>query len=91
MYALRDIIPPATRASIANGASAVADTTRTVISYGGSTLWIIASSALLLGVPWALAWSEELGYIEMEKEMKMREMGGEVGSPCPAPFASKGG
>jgi import receptor subunit TOM22 len=31
-----------------------------------------------LGVPWALAFAEEQQMVEMEKEMKMREMGGEV-------------
>jgi import receptor subunit TOM22 len=29
-------------------------------------------------VPWALAFAEEQQMIEMEKEMKMRDMGGEV-------------
>jgi hypothetical protein len=32
----------------------------------------------LLGVPWALAFAEEQQMVEMEKEMKMRDMGGEV-------------
>ena len=48
------------------------------LSIGGKTLWVISSSALLLGVPWALAWGEEQQVLEMEKEMKMREMGSEV-------------
>jgi hypothetical protein len=38
----------------------------------------VSTSALLLGVPWALAYVEEQQVVEMEKEMKMREMGGEV-------------
>lgn len=41
-------------------------------------MWVISTSALILGVPWALAWAEEQQVLEMEKEMKMREMGGEV-------------
>ena len=45
---------------------------------GGKTLWVVSTSALLLGVPWALAFSEEQQVIEMEKEQKMREMGNEV-------------
>jgi import receptor subunit TOM22 len=38
----------------------------------------VSTSALLLGVPWALAFAEEQQMVEMEKEMRMREMGGEV-------------
>lgn len=45
---------------------------------GGKTLWVLSTSALLLGVPWALAFAEEQQVIEMEKEQKMREMGNEV-------------
>lgn len=43
---------------------------------------MITTSALILGVPWALAWAEEQQVMEMEKEMKMREMGGEVRFLC---------
>lgn len=32
----------------------------------------------MLGVPWALAFAEEQQMVEMEKEMRAREMGGEV-------------
>lgn len=48
------------------------------LHFSGRTFWIISSSALLLGIPWALAWSEEQQMLEMEKEMKMREVGGDV-------------
>ena len=57
------------------------------LSIGGKTLWVISSSALLLGVPWALAWGEEQQVLEMEKEMKMREMGSEVRSFSSPPFS----
>lgn len=39
---------------------------------------MLTTSALLLGVPWALAFAEEQQMVEMEKEMRMREMGGEL-------------
>jgi import receptor subunit TOM22 len=45
----------------------------------------VSTSALLLGVPWALAFAEEQQMVEMEKEMKMRESGQEV---CSRPFKS---
>lgn len=45
---------------------------------GGKTLWVVSTSALLLGVPWALAWSEEQQMMEMEREMKMQQSANEV-------------
>lgn len=39
---------------------------------------MVSTSALLLGVPWALAFAEEQQLVEMEKEMRMREMGSDV-------------
>ena len=46
--------------------------------FSGKTLWVISTSALLLGVPWALAFAEEQQMVEMEKEMRMRESGEQV-------------
>jgi import receptor subunit TOM22 len=48
------------------------------LSFSGKALYVLSTSALLLGVPWALAFAEEQQMVEMEKEMRMREMGGEV-------------
>ncbi|KAI1505584.1 mitochondrial outer membrane translocase complex, subunit Tom22 [Biscogniauxia marginata] len=78
LYALRDIVPPQTRGYIAGKISSATSTVKSILSFSGKTLWVISSSALLLGVPWALAWAEEQQVLEMEKEMKMREMGGEI-------------
>jgi import receptor subunit TOM22 len=41
-------------------------------------LWVIGTSALLLGVPWAIAFADEQQIMEMEAEMKAREAGGEL-------------
>ena len=38
----------------------------------------MSTSALLVGVPWALAFAEEQQVLEMEKEQKMRDLGNEV-------------
>ncbi|KAH8168043.1 hypothetical protein CIB48_g225 [Xylaria polymorpha] len=78
LYALRDIVPPQTRGYIANVVSTASDAVKSALSFGGKSLWVISSSALLLGIPWALAWAEEQQVLEMEKEMKMREMGGDL-------------
>jgi len=45
---------------------------------GGKTLWVVSTSALLLGVPWALAYAEEQQMVEMEREMKMQQSANEV-------------
>ncbi|KAI4865263.1 Tom22-domain-containing protein [Hypoxylon rubiginosum] len=78
LYALRDIIPPTTRNSIASKFNATTGAVKSVLSFGGKTLWVLGTSALIIGVPWTLAWAEEQQVIEMEKEMKMREMGGDI-------------
>ncbi|KAI1384750.1 mitochondrial import translocase, subunit Tom22 [Hypoxylon trugodes] len=93
LYALRDIIPPHTRTSINNKVTATTNAISSVLSFSGKTLWVLSTSALLLGVPWALAWAEEQQVMEMEKEMKMREMGGELlaGGAGADPLALPGG
>ncbi|KAI0540831.1 mitochondrial outer membrane translocase complex, subunit Tom22 [Xylaria digitata] len=78
LYALRDIVPPQTRGYISNTISTASNAVKSALSFSGKTLWVISSSALLLGIPWALAWAEEQQVLEMEKEMKMREMGGDL-------------
>ncbi|KAH0013523.1 hypothetical protein KCU78_g9162, partial [Aureobasidium melanogenum] len=46
--------------------------------YGGKTLWVVSTSVLLLGVPWALAFAEEQQMAEMEREMKMQQSANEL-------------
>lgn len=38
----------------------------------------MSTSALLLGVPWALAFSEEQQVLEMEREMRMQQGANEL-------------
>ncbi|KAI1108310.1 mitochondrial outer membrane translocase complex, subunit Tom22 [Nemania sp. NC0429] len=78
LYALRDIVPPQTRGYIANTVSTAGNAVKSVLSFSGKTLWIISSSVLLLGIPYTLAWTEEQSMLDMENEMKMREMGGDL-------------
>ncbi|KAH8754007.1 mitochondrial outer membrane translocase complex, subunit Tom22 [Hyaloscypha finlandica] len=81
LLALRDIIPPTTRSYISNKVETTAGWIKSGLLFGGKTLWVVSTSALLLGVPWALAFAEEQQMVEMEKEMKMRDMGGELLNP----------
>ena len=79
--ALRDIIPPSTRASISHTFTSAYGYASTGLLWGGKALWVIGTSALLLGVPWALAYAEEQQYLEMEREMKMQQQTSELLTP----------
>ena len=73
--ALKDIVPPKTRTKLYNFTSSVADATSTGVTYGGKGMWVIISSVLLLGVPYALALSEEQALMEAERQQGMMQEG----------------
>jgi hypothetical protein len=66
------MIPPKQRTAVAN----TFNTTYSYLSSGlllsGKTIWVLSTSALLFGVPWALAFSEEAQMMEMERERMMQ-------------------
>lgn len=68
LSALRDIIPPKARARISGATSSLVSATSTTVTYGGKSLWVLATSILLLGIPYALALGEEQQYIEEERQ-----------------------
>ena len=72
------MLPPSTRRRIASTTAAVTGYVKSGLLYGGKTLWVVSTSALLLGVPFAFAFAEEQQMVEMEKEQRMREMNNEV-------------
>lgn len=41
-------------------------------------MWVVSTSALMIGIPWALAFVDEQSVLEMEAEQKARESAGEV-------------
>ena len=45
---------------------------------GGKTLWVVSTAAMMVGIPWALAFTEEAQMVEMEKEMRMQQTANEV-------------
>jgi import receptor subunit TOM22 len=51
---------------------------KTTLSFAGRAAWTISVSALLVGVPFALAYGEDQNFAAMEQEQRMRELGGEV-------------
>ncbi|KXS96560.1 hypothetical protein AC578_1965 [Pseudocercospora eumusae] len=78
VYALKDIVPPTYRKHVSNVASTGYSFVSKSASFSGKALWVISTSALLLGVPWALAFSEEQQLQEMEREMRMQQSANEL-------------
>ncbi|CUS10580.1 unnamed protein product [Tuber aestivum] len=72
--ALKDMIPLKQRTYISNGFSKTYNFFSKGFTLGGKTLWILSTSALVLGVPFAVAITDEQQVVEMEKEMKMNQM-----------------
>lgn len=75
LYALRDIVSPTTRKRIV-------ETWRTSTSYAtwggklaGNAVWVITTSALLVGLPLALAIENETMMVQQEKEMMAQQQG----------------
>ncbi|KAK3703440.1 mitochondrial import receptor subunit Tom22 [Vermiconidia calcicola] len=76
--ALKDIVPPTYRKKLSNASSTGYGWAAKALGMGGKTLWVVSTSALLLGVPWALAFSEEQQVQEMEREMRMQQSANEL-------------
>ncbi|CAK39909.1 mitochondrial import receptor subunit tom22 [Aspergillus awamori] len=81
LYALKDIVPPSTRRSVTSTVESITSFTKSSIQFSGKALWIISTSAFLLGVPWALAYAEEEQYIQMEREQGMIKGANEMLTP----------
>ncbi len=79
--ALRDIIPPATRRRVAGTFSTVSSYVKGGLWFGGKGAWIVSTSALLWGIPFALALVEDQQIAEMEKEQRMRDMANDLLTP----------
>jgi mitochondrial import receptor subunit TOM22 len=78
IVALQDILPPSQRRFVASTVSNTTAWVKTGFSLAGKGLWIFSTSALLIGIPWAMAYQEEVQMIEMEKEMRMQQAASEV-------------
>ncbi|RMD41947.1 hypothetical protein DV735_g3146, partial [Chaetothyriales sp. CBS 134920] len=75
--ALKDIIPPKRRSQIASVAATAFRATSNTISYGGKGIWVIATTVLLLGIPYALALGEEQQLMEEERQRGLMSEGAE--------------
>lgn len=67
------MIPASTRRSVSSKTNTLTSWVKNGLTYGGKTLWVLSTSALLLGVPWALAYSEEQMIVEQERAEMMQQ------------------
>jgi mitochondrial import receptor subunit TOM22 len=78
LAALVDIVPPTTRQTIS---SRVSRTTSFLIRGGkiaGNVAWVIATSALLVGLPLVLVLEDESRIVQQEKEMLAQQQGAQA-------------
>ncbi|KAI0786870.1 mitochondrial import translocase subunit Tom22 [Abortiporus biennis] len=73
--ALADIIPPSTRNKISSGVSKTAGFVKTSGKLVGNLVWILTTSALLVGLPLALSLEDEAKIVAQEKEMLAQQQG----------------
>ncbi|BFZ53329.1 mitochondrial import receptor subunit Tom22 [Savitreella phatthalungensis] len=86
LVALKDIIPPPTRARLSNAVSTGKSGLSTVALLGGKSLWAITSSLLLIGIPFMMAVEAEAQVQEEQKAMQLQagsqDLLGGTGSPA---------
>lgn len=78
LAALRDMVPATTRGWIHHKYEATTSAVGAALSFAGRAAWAVSVTALLVGVPFALAYGEDQNFAAMEQEQRMRELGGEV-------------
>ena len=75
VVALKDIVSPKTRSSL----SQTLQSAQAWASWGwfsaGSVAWVVSTSALLVGLPLALAIEDETRIVQQEREMQMQSQG----------------
>ncbi|GMK59410.1 hypothetical protein CspeluHIS016_0800160 [Cutaneotrichosporon spelunceum] len=75
LAALKDIVPPETRTSISKKAGNAVAFSKWVGSVTGKLAWWVTTSALLVGLPLALAIEDEARITQQEREMQMQSAG----------------
>ncbi|KIS71187.1 uncharacterized protein UMAG_01096 [Mycosarcoma maydis] len=88
--ALRDIIPPSTRRSIASTFNTTTSYAFTGSLLAGKLVWVVTTSALLVGLPFALAVEDESRIVAQEKEMMAQQQGAQHMLAPPASAAVPG-
>lgn len=82
--ALVDIVPPTTRYAIASRASKTASVLKSLAKVSGNVIWIVTTSALLVGLPLALSLEDEAKIVAQEKEIMAQQQGAQQVSKQPS-------
>ncbi|BEJ15251.1 hypothetical protein CspHIS471_0410180 [Cutaneotrichosporon sp. HIS471] len=89
--ALKDIVPPEARTAVSKSATRVVDLAKWAANGTGQLAWWVTTSALLVGLPLALAIEDEARITQQEREMQMQSagqqqlMGSAPGQPAGVP------
>ncbi|EIW71050.1 hypothetical protein TREMEDRAFT_19329, partial [Tremella mesenterica DSM 1558] len=75
LIALKDIVPPSTRISVYTKYEKSKGIFFKVLNGVGTLGWVISTSALLIGLPLALAIEDEGRIVQQEREMQMQTAG----------------
>lgn len=75
LTALVDIIPPSTRHNIAAKVSKTAAFVKKTGKVVGNVVWVVTTSALLIGLPLALSLEDEAKIVAQEKEYMAQQQG----------------
>ncbi|KAF9267518.1 mitochondrial import translocase, subunit Tom22 [Marasmius fiardii PR-910] len=73
--ALVDIVPPTTRHKISNRVASTASFFKKTGKVVGNIVWIVTTSALLVGLPMALILEDEAKIVAQEQEMQEQQAG----------------
>lgn len=75
VVALRDIVSPTTRRKISNFVQGGKGWAAWATKSAGTVAWVVTTSALLVGLPLALAMEDETRIVQQEKELQMQQSG----------------
>jgi len=75
IVALKDIVPPQTRTKVHARFSATKNSALWGVFSAGSVAWWVSTSALLVGLPLALAIEDEMKIVQQERELQMQSAG----------------
>jgi mitochondrial import receptor subunit TOM22 len=81
VIALKDIVPPSTRHAISTKISSASSFFRRSGKILGNVVWIVTTSALLVGLPLALSLEDEAKIVAQEKEMLAQQQGAQQVRP----------
>ena len=83
IYALKDMVPPTTRAAVSDAAASAKGWLGWSASKAGNAAWIVTTTALLVGMPLLLSIEGEAALVQQEKEYLAQVR---PSSPSQSPF-----